>query len=189
MSTLSRTDTGTVLIGRVVSAHGLRGELEVVPLTDFPERFEEMESVALYKGGQFLRNVAVLGVRIGKKGTLTLSTDLGSREEAEACARAEIRIAPDERVELPPGSFWVDDLIGLRVEDDRGYALGTVTDFLDGGANELYEIRGSDGKMRYIPAVAEFIREIDLNGRRLVVSLIEGLWELSDADGKPRVKR
>ena len=188
MSTSSRTDPETILIGRVVSAHGLRGELDVVPLTDFPERFEKMESVALYRGGQFLRNVGVLGVRLGKKETLTLSTDLEGREEAEACAGAEIRIAPDERVELPPDSFWVDDLIGLRVEDGEGRALGMVTDFLNGGANELYEVRGEDGKTRYIPAVAEFVREIDVKGGRLVVSLIEGLWDLPDAGGTPGVK-
>ena len=177
MLTSSRSNSENILIGRVDSAHGLRGEINVVPLTDFPERFGGMESVALYKGGRFLRNVGVLGVHPGGKGTLTLETDLRNRDEAEACVGAEIRIAPDERVELPPDSFWVDDLIGLQVEDEEGRALGEVADFLSAGANELYEVRGLDGKRRYIPAVADFIQEIDLKGGRLRVSLIEGLWD------------
>ena len=177
MSTSSRTDAETILIGRVDSAHGLRGEMNVVPLTDFPERFEEMSSVALYREGRFVRNVGVSGVRPGAKGRLILRTDLEDRDGAESCVGAEIRVHPDERVELPPGRFWVDDLVGLRVEDCEGNVLGEVTDFLPGGANELYVVRGLDGKRRYIPAVAEFIREIDLKGGRLVVSLIEGLWD------------
>ena len=178
MSTLSRTNAETVLIGRVASAHGLRGEINVVPLTDFPERFDGMESVALYKDGQFLRDVGVLGVRSGGKGVIVLETDLEDRDEAEACAGAEIRVAPEERAELPPDSFWVDDLIGLRVFDDAGRELGVVTDFLPVGANELYEIRGLDGETRYVPAVGEFIRNIDVKGGRLEISLIEGLWDL-----------
>ena len=166
-----------VLIGRVSSAHGLQGEINVVPLTDFPERFQGMDSISLYREGRLLRVLKVLGVRHNGRGSLTLRTDLKDRDEAEGCVGAEIRIDPDERVALPPDSFWVDDLIGLSVEDDRGRPLGRVTDFLSGGANELYEVRDPEGRLHYIPAVDEFVRDIDIGKGLLRVSLIEGLWD------------
>lgn len=105
-----------------------------------------------------------------------MSTDLESREEAEACAGSDILIEAEERVELPEGRYWIDDLVGLRAEDAEGHALGVVTDFLP-GANELYEIQGPDGRRHYIPAVEDFIREIDIEKGVLRVSLIDGLWD------------
>ena len=179
MSISSRIEEGRrILIGRVSSAHGLHGEINVVPLTDFPERFRAMKSLSLYKEGCFLRSLGVKGVRFNAGGnTLTLRTELENRDEAEACVGADILIEPEERVPLPPDHFWVDDLIGLRVEDTEGRPLGVVSNLLSAGANELYEVRDPEGKLHYIPAVEEFVRMIDLEGGRLQVSLIEGLWD------------
>ena len=166
-----------VLIGRVSSAHGVQGEISVVPLTDFPERFHSMRSISLYREGRFLREVELRDVRMGPKGTVILRTGMEDRASAEACAGAEILIDPEERVALPPGRFWVDDLIGLEVQDMDGRPLGTVTDIIL-GANELYEVRDPSGALHYVPAVEEIVREIDLARGRIRVALIEGLWEL-----------
>ena len=179
MSISSRSEKiRRILIGRVSSAHGLHGEINVVPLTDFPERFRTMKSLSLYKEGRFLRGIGVKDVRFNAEGTtLTLRTELENRDEAEACVGADILIEPEERVSLPPDHFWVDDLIGLRVEDRDGHPLGVVTNLLSAGANELYEVQDPEGKLHYIPAVEEFIRVIDPEGGRIQVSLIEGLWD------------
>ena len=179
MSISSRSEEiSRITIGRVSSAHGLHGEINVVPLTDFPERFRTMKSLSLYKEGRFLRCIGVKGVRFNAEGTiLTLRTELENRDEAEACVGADILIEPEDRVPLPPDHFWVDDLIGLRVEDMEGHSLGVVTNLLSAGANELYEVQDPEGKLHYIPAVEEFIRAIDPEEGRIQVSLIEGLWD------------
>ncbi|MCR4818186.1 MAG: ribosome maturation factor RimM [Fretibacterium sp.] len=184
MSISSRTEEKHLIsIGRVSSAHGLNGEINVVPLTDFPDRFREMDSLSLYKEGRFLRSLRVRDVRVSAGGnTLTLKTDLENREEADSCVGASILIEPQDRVPLPPGHFWVDDLIGLRVEDMEGRQLGVVSNLLSAGANELYEVQDPQGKRHYIPAVEEFVRVIDPEGGRIQVSLIEGLW---DGGGAP----
>ncbi len=179
MSISSRSEKiRRILIGRVSSAHGLHGEINVVPLTDCPERFRAMESIPLYKEGRFLRSLRVKDVRFNAGGdTLTLKTELENRDEAEACVGSDILVEPEDRVPLPPDHFWVDDLIGLRVEDTEGRPLGVVTDLLSAGANELYEVRDPEGKLHYIPAVEEFVRVIDPEEGRIQVSLIEGLWD------------
>lgn len=166
-------------VGRVASPHGVRGEINVIPMTDYPERFSEMETAELYKNGKFFRSVGIGGIHFASGGTLTLITDLESRDEAEECVGALIMIDNDERVELPPDTFWVDDLIGMSVEDMSGNRLGIVSDFVDAGAHELYEVKDADGKLHYIPAVAEFIDEVSPDKGLIRVSLIEGLWEAS----------
>ena len=188
MSISSRTSEGEIsetdvqpsekiLIGRVISAHGLRGGINVLPLTDYPERFETMDVITLYREERPWRSVKVRGVRFNEgKNVLTLKTNLADRDEAEACVGMDILIAPEERVALPEDSFWVDDLIGLAVEDVGGRPLGQVEDFIT-GANELYVIRDPVGALHYIPAVREFVREINIEEGRIRVALIEGLWD------------
>lgn len=168
-----------VLIGRVTSAHGLDGVLKIMPLTDFPERFNNMDFISLYdKNNELKRKVKILGVKAAQDGkNLMIETDLEDRDEAEACVGMNIFIDASERVELPPDTFWIDDLLGLKVEDSDGNVLGTVVNIIQAGANELYEIRDSDGRLHYIPAVEEFIRDINPDAGRLRVSLIEGLWD------------
>jgi 16S rRNA processing protein RimM len=70
----------------------------------------------------------------------------------------------------------VDDLIGLRVLDAEGDPLGVVEDFISSGGNEVYVVRDNREQRHYIPAVGEFVKNIDLPSRTITVELIEGLW-------------
>ena len=73
----------------------------MVPLTDFPERFQAMSTIALYRGGNVLRTLEVRGVRFDEgRNLLTLRMNLSTRDEAEACVGASILIDREERVEL-----------------------------------------------------------------------------------------
>ena len=114
MSTSSRSEgtspggppEGKVVIGRVSSPHGIRGELSIVPLTDFPERFQRMDTVDLYRGDVFLRTLEVRRIRFNEgRDTLILESDLRDRDEAKAVSGAQILIAAEDRVELPEGRF------------------------------------------------------------------------------------
>ena len=166
-----------VIVGRVSSPHGARGELAVIPLTDFPERFFSMKVMDLYRQGQQVRSLTVNGVRANEsRGTLIVDCGLSNRNEAQELAGTLILVAPEDRVPLPEGHFWVDDLLGLRVESVEGLFLGTVENLLSAGGNEVYEIRDPEGALHYIPAVSEFVRELDVDAKKMVVSLIEGLW-------------
>ncbi|MDR1742111.1 MAG: ribosome maturation factor RimM [Synergistaceae bacterium] len=179
-SAAAETATGgeaeLVAIGYVASAHGVKGAVKVVPLTDFPERFRGMETLNLYKNGAFIRSLRVLRVR-DADGCFIIESDALDRDEAEKLAGTSILIDKKERAALPDGSFWIDDLIGLNVvETEGGLVLGTVEDFVSGAGQELYAVRGRDGRLRYIPAVAEFVDKIDLAAGVLSVRLIDGLW-------------
>lgn len=167
-----------VAVGRVSTPHGARGELSVVPLTDFPERFLSMKTLDLYRDDRLVRSLPVNGVRANEsKGTLILDCGLNDRDEAQELAGTFVMVDPEDRVPLPEGHFWIDDLIGLKVEKTDGTFLGTVENLLSAGGNEVYEIRDPEGALHYVPAVAEFVRELDVKTRKMTIALIEGLWD------------
>jgi len=175
---MSTSSKNKISIGYVSAAHGVKGEVRIVPLTDFPERFDGMEVLSLYLNGAPLRRLNVSRVRRHEgKGELIVESDVPNRNEAERLVGASVLIEPEDRVPLPEGSFWVDDLIGLSVVDKKeGKVLGVVEDLLSAGGNEVYEIRDENGKRHYIPAVGDFVKEIDLPSGKMSVELIEGLW-------------
>ena len=169
-----------IVVGQVQGTHGLRGEIKIRPLTDFPERFFEMESLSFYRDGKNAGSYRVTGMR----DALTRGCFLAALEGVETIEQAEllrgcsVEIAPDERVPLAPGEFWISDLIGLDAYDDRGRKLGVVKDIVDSGASQLVVVRDEGGKDHLIPAAPEFLRDADLDARRVTLRLIEGLWEL-----------
>ena len=178
MSTSSKNNE-RVLIGRVSSAHGIRGEIRVTPLTDFPERFQDMSTVALYADSSApspFRLLHVARARIDGKGSVILESDITDRTSAEKLSGALIFIDKEDRVSLPDNSFWRDDLLGLNVVTESGEKLGVVDDYLSSYGNELYVVKDPEGKLHYIPAVGEFIKKIDIPLSTITVSLIDGLW-------------
>ncbi|MDR1648683.1 MAG: ribosome maturation factor RimM [Synergistaceae bacterium] len=168
---------GKTVVGYVAAAHGVKGEVRVVPLTDFPERFRRMDSLNLYADGVFVRTLHIERVREHEsKCELIVKSDVSDRNEAEKLAGLSILVSPEERAALPEGVFWVDDLIGLRVADTEAGVLGVVEDFISSGGSEVYVVRDDQGKPHYIPAVEEFVKNIDIPSKTITVRLIEGLW-------------
>ena len=169
---------GKISIGYVCAAHGVKGEVRIVPLTDFTERFERMDVLNLYLNGEQARGLKVSRVRkCGSRGELIIESDVPDRNEAERLVGASVLIEPEDRVPLPEGSFWVDDLIGLSVVDKAGKVLGVVENLFSTGGKEIYEVKDENGKRHYIPAVEDFVKEIDPVSGKISVELIEGLWE------------
>lgn len=166
-------------IGQIIGVHALGGEFKVRPLTDYPDRFFSMETLSLYRGDDFVRSLKINTVRCleARNKTVLLfgCEGVSNVDEAHAIVGCAVSVPNDERVELPKGEFWIDELIGMEVVQ-AGERLGTVKELVRSGGNELYVVEGLDGKERLIPAVEEFIKKIDLPSRTITVSLIEGLW-------------
>lgn len=175
-------DDGRIEIGRVTAPHGVRGEFRVALFTDFPERFESMEVLHLYDAsGTLRRTLTVSGARIRqeKNEVLIRAEEISDRDEAEALRGLSIRIAPEERVDLPDGEFWIDDLIGLSVVDEDGdKPLGTVTDVMVTGGADVYMVTTPEGALRAVPAVRRYVVSVDLDGGTIVVRDVEDLWNL-----------
>ncbi len=171
-------DSG-VTVGRILTPHGTAGLLKVLPLTDFPERCHELKEVTCELGGA-RRLLTVERAALHGRFWLIKFSGIGTREEAAVLRGAWILIGADERVPLPAGSYYYDQLIGLKVYNRAGECLGEVEDIVPGAAHDLYRIRRAppDTRSFLLPAVKAFVLEIDLAAGRITAEPPAGLVDL-----------
>lgn len=166
-------------IGKIVGAHGIGGDLTLLPQTDFPERFEGMETLDLTLPGKPMRSYKVRRIKPyeGKKTFFVSLEGITDRDAAEALRGASVTVAEDERVELEEGEYWLDEIIGLEVFDKAGAKLGEITEVLFTGANDVYIVKTPEGALKALPAVDEVIKSVDVAKGSMTVNIPEGLWE------------
>ena len=99
---------------------------------------------------------------------------IDDRTAAEAMRGALVRVPIEQAVELPPGSYFWHEIVGLRVQDTRGRALGTVAEVLATGSNDVYVVRSAEGEL-LLPAIKDVVRAIDREHGVMTVELIPGL--------------
>ncbi|MDO4567176.1 MAG: ribosome maturation factor RimM [Oscillospiraceae bacterium] len=153
--------------GEIVNTHGVRGELRILPWTDSAEFLLGLKR--LFIDGEPRR---ILSSRV-HKGMLLAA--LEGVEDVNAAMRLKGRevFFDREDVSLPPGSFFLCDIIGARVVDEDGGELGELAEVIEGPANRVYVVRGETEHL--IPAVPEFILSTDAENGLVTVRLIEGM--------------
>jgi 16S rRNA processing protein RimM len=166
-----------VLLGKVVATHGIKGQLRVVLFSGDFSSAARLDSVMLKRpdGGMDTFPVTAIA-RHGKKVLVTLKGFASINQVLDLVGR-ELYVLRDQLPELEEGEFYWCDLLGLRVETDQGEVLGTLTDIIATGSNDVYVVQS--GEREYlIPALEEVVREVDLDGRVMKVSPPEGLFDL-----------
>lgn len=170
-------------IGQIVGPHGIRGEVKVVSLTDFPERFKA--SARVYLGAETGETDAMMAeiaaVRQHQDRWLVLFSHVKDRTAAETLRDQYILIPEEDVMPLGEHENYVHDLIGLHVLTADGQSLGQVVEILFTPANDVYVIRSKQGET-LIPATREVILSVDLPERRMTVALPEGLLAPVDED-------
>ncbi|RME50363.1 MAG: 16S rRNA processing protein RimM [Caldilineae bacterium] len=162
-----------LVIGQIVKPHGVRGEVLVKVLTDFPERFETMQTVLVGKVGAG-RRYTVESRRWHKGMVLLHLKGIADRNAAEILRGLYLQIPIAEAMPLEPGVYYHHQLLGLAVLTDDGTLLGELVDILETGANDVYIVQGPQGEI-LLPATEEVIRTIDLNAGQMIVHLLDGL--------------
>lgn len=154
-------------VGRIVGAFGLRGEVKVEPLTDFLER--------LHKGARLRLKgewVTVEGFRIHKNRPLLRLSGINDATAAEALQWQILESDSADRPELEEDEFMTEDLIGCLVVTSDGKELGEVDDVLITPAHDVLQV----GSI-LIPAIKEFVKDVNLDEERITVELIPGMLE------------
>lgn len=169
-------DEDLVSIGVIRGAYGLRGEVRVAPLTDFPERFDKMEKVFVVGPGvKTLMNIEY--TRTANQTVLLKFQGIDLREKAEGMRGRYLMIPEDEVYPLPEGGYYHFQLKGLTVYDqERGY-LGVLQDILETGANDVYSIKSEEYGEILIPAIKEVVLRVDLEKKEMQVKLLPGLLD------------
>jgi len=159
-----------VLIGRVVKPQGRRGEVLVEPFSDRPDRFTSLARAFVPGPGGIAREVRVSS-SWPHKGRFVLKLEgVDSIDEAERLRGSDLRIAEEELLALPAGSYYHHQLAGLRVEDEAGVGIGVVEDVMETGAEaRVLVVRGAEGEW-LLPFAEGFVRTVDLDSARIVAS-------------------
>ena len=169
-----------VALGRVVGAHGLRGELRVRLLDERDNNLRAVASVWLAReeGDPKAVEARVRAVGSGRRGEARLALEgIDRREAADALRGRWVLARAEELAPLPPGEYYQYELVGCRVEDGEGRALGTVAGIWETGAPDVLVVvdEAEGGRERLIPAAREILREVDVAGRRITIDAPPGL--------------
>lgn len=173
--------TALIQVGFVFRPHGMEGELKIDPeQTDDPARFETLPAVFLGPHPRRVRKHEVASVRYQetKRGTtVILGLDgIPDRDAAEAVAKFKV-YATEEALELGEEELYVHDLVGMDVVTEAGESLGTVANYTEMPAQDMLIVRRSDGGETMIPAVDDFLLDIDEDAEQVTVRPIDGLVE------------
>ena len=162
-------------IGVITGARGIRGEIKVKPLTDHPERFNNLKSIMLYKNDIF-SNFEIKRLRFFRNLILIFFSGIDTRDDAEKLTGAELVVERNELFELEPDEYYWFDLIDMSVITTSGKYIGKISRILEGAANDVYVVM--NGQKEYlIPAVKQYIEEVDLEQKRMIIEPIPGLLD------------
>ena len=154
-------------LGTVVKPQGIKGEVKVDLYSDSAERVRSLSHVYMGRPGS-LEKISVVSGRVDGKGCayLTLEGCL-DRNDAEKLRGAALYIDREHAAEIPEGSFYIEDLMGLTVKDSAGNVLGTLDNILQNGCTDVYCVKGDDSFM--FPAVSDVFIERDVEKGIIVV--------------------
>jgi 16S rRNA processing protein RimM len=157
-------------IGKIVNVVGLKGEVKIFNFSSSKERYEKLRSIYIED-----QKYEIEKVRYNKNTVILKLFDTNDRTSAEVLKDKNIFISESDLAKLPEGEYYVRDMIGMTVICDDETAIGTLKDVLQNKGHDLYEIEMQDGKMILVPAVEEFILNIDIEKKQMNIKLIEGL--------------
>lgn len=158
-----------VVVGRFVSELGLKGEIKIEAMTDFPERFAAGNQVYVNGHPRIIERS-----RPHKDRIILKLKGIDDVQAASQLRGHDLEIRSDQLQDLPQGEYYRFQVLGLDVVEMQGEPVGRIEDILPTGSNDVYIVRGSRGEI-LIPATDEVIKSIDLEKGQMVIELINGL--------------
>lgn len=163
-----------ITVGEIVNTQGIKGEVRVIPTTDFPERFTKTKKITV-----LLRNshkeYNIERVWEHKQFIIIKFAEVNDMTDAEKLKGGLLQITKEELTPLPKDNFYIFDIVGLKVIAEKEGEIGLVKDVIQTGANDVYVVQGAQGKEILIPALKSVVKQVDIPGGVMQVVLPEGL--------------
>ena len=149
-------------VGKFVNTFGIKGEIKVYPYVSY---FEDLKSFNLNN-----KKMEIEKIRFKKNVYIVKIKGIDDINEIENLKGSTLTIEEDEKPKHSNGEYYIEDIIGFDVFDDKGNKLGKLDDVFNTGANDIYEV----GDI-LLPAIDDVIKEVDLENKKIIVHLIKGL--------------
>jgi 16S rRNA processing protein RimM len=165
-----------IVVGIVLKAQGIRGEIKVKPLTNDIKRFDQLTELFIARSEESYEPVIITKRRYDANAVFLLFDSIEDRTKAETLKGLSLCVPREQAVVLPDDEWFMDDLIGCLVETDSKKQLGFVEDILETGSNDVFVVRGQHGEI-LIPVLKTVINQVDIQQQRICVneSQLEGL--------------
>lgn len=163
-------------VGVISSTHGIRGEVKVYPTTDDPERFLDLDEVILDTGREH-KILEIEGVKFFKNQVILKFKGYDNINDIEKYLKKDLLVDREHAVELRENENFIADLIDMEVATDEGKVLGTLTDVIETGANDVYAVKTPEGKEILLPAIRDCILDVNVDEKRMTVHVMEGLLD------------
>jgi 16S rRNA processing protein RimM len=161
-------------VGVITSTHGVRGEVKVFPTTDDAARFKNLKQVILDDGKQ-QREMEIASVKFFKNMVIVKFKGIDNINDVEKYRRARLLVTRENAVPLAENEYFIADLIGLLAKSEDGEELGTITDVLQTGANDVYVVTTPQKEEILVPAIRDCIKRVDLENKEMLIHLLPGL--------------
>ncbi|MED4603837.1 ribosome maturation factor RimM [Paenibacillus validus] len=167
-------------VGKIVNTHGIRGELKIVPQTDFAdERFAAgSKLVFVDPNSSATLPVTVESAREHKTMFIIRFRGFGNINEVEKYKGWLLKVEEKYLSELPDGEFYYHEIVGCTVVTEEGETLGEITEILSPGANDVWVVKRPKGKPLLLPYIDDVILDVDVEGKKVTARLMEGLLDL-----------
>ena len=170
----SGTDKDFVSVAYIASAHGLKGDVKVIQLSNDPERIYSLSNIFIIQKNGEKKESFIKRVRAVKGGFAVSLANITSVTDAQQLVGSYIAVPENEVPVLGKDTWYHYEIIGIEVFTTEGLCLGKIEDIISTGSNDVYVIR--DNEREYlIPAIRDVIKGVDIKGRRMVIALMDGL--------------
>ncbi|MGP4040321.1 ribosome maturation factor RimM [Gracilibacillus sp. D59] len=164
-------------VGKIVNTHGIKGEVKVVRITDFEERFEIGTTLWIKeKEEEKLKPVTIDGHRVHKNFDLLHFEGFNNINDVEHFKESLLVINTDQLTELEANEFYYHEIIGCEVETTEGELIGKVKEILSPGANDVWVVK-QKGKEYLIPYIEDVVKKVDIENQKIKIEPMEGLLD------------
>jgi 16S rRNA processing protein RimM len=166
-------------IGKIAKPQGIKGEVKVEIITSFPEHFFDLDELIIDTDGS-LQAYSIESVRLSDKFAFIKFKDIHDRNTAETLRNKKLLIPENELMQLEQDEFYIHHLIGMDVYNEDSVLLGKIEDVVQNLSGDTYVMRNQNNVEILIPAVKDFIREINLDENRITIHVIDGLLDVNE---------
>lgn len=163
-------------VGVISSTHGVRGEVKVFPTTDDVKRFKRLKEVILDTGKEELV-LEIESVKFFKQFVILKFKGFDNINDIEKYKTKSLYVTRANAVRLRKDEYFIADLQGLTVIDEAEQIIGTLRDVMETGANDVYIVDMTDGREVLIPAIKECILNVDIEGGKIQIHIMDGLLD------------
>ncbi len=158
-----------ITVGKLGKVRGVKGEIYVTPLTDFPERFVGQKEIFIDNRGQWIKFTIESAFLVSGRPVLKIK-GIDNPEEAARLTNCNLAVTENQLVKLPEGTYFIFDLVGCRVFDARtGIFIGELVDVQQQPANDIYVIKKENGDEMVLAAIRQFVKDINIKEKKIII--------------------